>query len=181
MSSSNMTESTESIVPLIDSPRQLASSWPITHNLYMTPPAPYSCVEDTRSNRSNSLTSTSLSPPPPVETAGRNPNWSRKAHVDRPIQPDLSFLDTHSSNMLYTAYICANKYERWDALANFKDHSFMFCEDPVIKELLYKVNESYNGHSGASLGWTMRQLECIAKYGYTEYRGLFDKNVISQL
>jgi hypothetical protein len=174
MSSSNMTESTEStesIVPLIDSPRQLASSWPSTRNLYMTPPAPYSCVEDALSNLS----------PPPVETDVRNPNWSRKAHVDRPIQPDLSFLDTHSSNILYSAYICANKYERWDALANFKGLSFMFCEDPVIKELLYKVNESYNGHSGASLGWTMRQLECIAKYGYTEYRGLFDKNVISQL
>jgi hypothetical protein len=176
MSSSNMTESTEStesIVPLIDSPRQLASSWPITHNLYMTPPAPapYSCVEDARSNLS----------PPPVETDVRNPNWSRKAHVDRPIQPDLSFLDTDSSNILYSAYICANKYERWDALANFKGHSFMFCEDPVIKELMYKVNESYNGHSGCSLGWTMRQLECIAKYGYTEYRGLFDRNVISQL
>ena len=170
MSYSNMTES---IVPLIDSPRQLASSWPSTRNLYMTPPAPapYSCVEDKISNLS----------PPPVETAGRNPNWSRKAHVDRPIQPDLSFLDTHSSNMLYTAYICANKYERWDALANFKGHSFLFCEDPVIKELIYKVNESYNGHSGSSLGWTMRQLECIAKYGYTEYRGLFDRNVISQL
>jgi hypothetical protein len=109
-------------------------------------------------------------PPPPII-----------APVDRPIQPDFSFHDTNTSNMIYTAYICVNKVELWDALANFNELSFMFCEDPVIRELMIKINNSYNGHSGASLAWTMRQLEHIAKYGYTKYRDLFNRNIISRV
>jgi hypothetical protein len=111
----------------------------------------------------------------------RPPAPPRMAHKDRPIQPDLSFHDTNSANMIYSAYICVSNEECWNVIANFNETSFMFSQDPVIKELMSKINENYNGHSGASLGWTMRQLEFIAKYGYTEYLGLFDKNVISQL
>jgi len=111
----------------------------------------------------------------------RPPTPPIRAHRDRPIQPDLSFLDQRSSNMVYSAYICINKIEAWDALANFDEDSFIFCQDPYIKEIMYKVNDNYNSHSGFSLAWTMRQLEFIAKHGLTEYRALYDKNVISHL
>lgn len=117
----------------------------------------------------SSENSTQVQPPPPPKTG----------HADRPIQPDFSFFESNTSDMLYTAYICVNKAEAWNALANFNELSYMFCEDPFIKELMYSINRNYNGHSGTSLGWTMRQLECIAKYGYTKYRALFDKNIIS--
>jgi hypothetical protein len=139
MSSSNNTESTESVVSLSEVSSE--NSTP----LHMRPPLP-----------------------------------PKTAHRDRPIQPDFSFMESNSANMLYTAYICVNKSHAWDALANFNELSYMFCEDPFIKELMYKINETYNGHSGCSLGWTMRQLECIAKFGYTEYSGLYT-NIISQI
>jgi len=80
---------------------------------------------------------------------------------------------------VYSAYICINKIEAWDALANFDEDSFIFCQDPYIMEIMYKVKDSYNSHTGASLALTMRQLEYIAKRGLTEYRALYDKNVIS--
>jgi hypothetical protein len=109
----------------------------------------------------------------------RPPTPPITAHIDRPIQPDLSFLDQNTSNMVYSAYICINKIEAWDAMANFDEDSFIFCQDPYIKEIMYKVKDSYNSHTGASLALTMRQLEYIAKRGLTEYRALYDKNVIS--
>jgi len=143
MSSSNMTESTDSIVTLSE-------------------------VSSENSSRPN--IDTSVRPPLPPKTARK----------DRPIQPDFSFMEQNSADMLYTAYICVNKAEAWDALANFKELSYMFCEDPFIKELMYTISTNYNGHSGCSLGWTMRQLECIAKFGYTEYSGLYT-NIISQI
>jgi hypothetical protein len=105
----------------------------------------------------------------------------RKAHIDRPIKPDFSFLDSSSSNMMLSAYNVINKKEGWDIIANFDEEGFMICRNPVIKDLMFAVNDNYNGHSGCSLAWTMRQIECIAKYGYTEYRGLFDNNIISIL
>ena len=121
------------------------------------------------SSTNSTESSDSLRPPTPPITA----------HIDRPIQPDLSFLDQTSSNMVYSAYICINKTEAWDALAKFDEASFMHCQDPYIKELMYKINDSYNSHTGASLAWTMRQVEYIAKRGFTWYHAFYDKNVIS--
>ena len=109
---------------------------------------------------------------------------NKMAHPDRPIQPDLSFLGTNIGNMILSGYLSVNKYEGWNLLANFnpdpnREESFMFCNNPSIQKLMNSVNENYNGHSGASLGTTMRHLEYIAKHGYTKYRELFYTNVIS--
>lgn len=102
---------------------------------------------------------------------------TKMAHFDRPIHPDFSFLTNTSENMVSSAYLVMNKKEGWDLLVNFDETSFMTCENPSILMLMSSINENYNGHSGASLAWTMRQLQYIAKNGYTKYRDLFDSNV----
>ena len=73
----------------------------------------------------------------------RPPVPPRMAHKDRPIQPDLSFHDTDSANMIYSAYICVSNEEGWNVIANFNETSFMFSQDPVIKELMSKINENF--------------------------------------
>jgi hypothetical protein len=47
----------------------------------------------------------------------------------------------------------------------------MFSDDQEIWRITAKMEElGYNGHSGCSFGWTMRQMQYIAKYGEEKYR-----------
>jgi hypothetical protein len=51
-------------------------------------------------------------------------------------------------------------------------NGFMFSEfkDPLVKETMETINKKMDcGHSGASYGWTMRNMESIAKKGWEVY------------
>jgi hypothetical protein len=60
--------------------------------------------------------------------------------------------------------------EMWEYMAKpttpGKD-GFMFCTDPEMDVINKKIQ--YGGHSGSSFGWTMRQVEYIAKNGFDAY------------
>lgn len=43
-------------------------------------------------------------------------------------------------------------------------HGFMFDNNPEINQIGNKVSASYQGHSGASYGWTMRFIEYVVKF-----------------
>lgn len=43
---------------------------------------------------------------------------------------------------------------------------FMWCENLVIKKILDKVNSDWDGHSGASLGFSVRELSTLLKYNH---------------
>lgn len=62
----------------------------------------------------------------------------------------------------------------WKHLAHYSpdpDRGFMFsADDDVITRIQNKMEI---GHSGCSMGWTMRQIEFIAKNGLPAYRELF--------
>jgi len=100
---------------------------------------------------------TMLPPPPP------NTNMS----------VDFSFLPACDVAMITSAYDVVKKYEAWDLLKSFDGESFITSRDPAILKLMHKVNDEYPGHSDASLGCTMRDLEFIAKYGFDVYRSTF--------
>ena len=43
----------------------------------------------------------------------------------------------------------------------------MFCNDPQVTEI--SKNIKYDGHSGASFGWTMRVMQQLARLGTDEF------------
>jgi hypothetical protein len=84
-----------------------------------------------------------------------------------------SFISEHSRLMLEDAYRAVEKAPNgWAVLARpdvpGKD-GFMFADfkDNLIKETMDIINKNIDsGHSGSSYGWTMRNMESIAKDGW---------------
>jgi hypothetical protein len=81
----------------------------------------------------------------------------------------LGFSD-HESRMLADAYDAVTKSDMWEYLrlptTPGKD-GFMFCHDIELAAIACEMK--YQGHSGASYAWTLRQMEAIAKGGWTAY------------
>lgn len=78
--------------------------------------------------------------------------------------------DTHTRTMLSNAYHAVSQANAWDWLKNFNGESFMFSRDPMVGTITKNMGTlGYNGHSGASFGWTMRQMEFLAKYGKDQF------------
>jgi hypothetical protein len=87
--------------------------------------------------------------------------------LDIPRNPDLSDF----SPEVASAYRVVCQREAWPILYNFSGESFMFNRDPRISALMTAIDNAYgNGHSGSSLGYTMRHLEYIAKNGFYAYK-----------
>ncbi len=82
---------------------------------------------------------------------------------------DLGFT-THEAMMLNDAYDAITKAEMWEYMrlpsTPGKD-GFMFCTDIELAHI--NAAMTYQGHSGASYAWTMRQMEAIAKGGWQEF------------
>jgi hypothetical protein len=74
-------------------------------------------------------------------------------------------------NVIESAYQVIQQNEAWNLIANFKGDSFIWTNNYKIINIMDKVNEAYSGgHSGASLGVTMRWLQFIAMYGYDDFK-----------
>ena len=70
--------------------------------------------------------------------------------------------DSHSREMVQDAYDTAVKLELLDAIKNLNpQNGFMFTNSPIIDKI--SANLKYTDHSGSSFGWTMRQVEYLAK------------------
>ena len=82
-------------------------------------------------------------------------------------------ISEHSREMLTDGYRAVDSAPNgWAVLARSdvpgKD-GFMFStfNDPLVKETMNTINKNiFSGHSGASYGWTMRNMESIAKDGW---------------
>ena len=81
----------------------------------------------------------------------------------------LYIRDLNSREMLTNAWRSINQTELWNYMRKEQD-SFMFSNDPEIHIIINKMSElGYDGHSGSSFGWTMRQMQYIAKNGEQQY------------
>lgn len=78
--------------------------------------------------------------------------------------------DRHSREMLINAWKAITSTELWDFVKKDTD-SFMFSNDPRIDIIGNKMIElGYGGHSGSSFGWTMRNMQYLARYGEEEFK-----------
>jgi hypothetical protein len=88
--------------------------------------------------------------------------------------PDFETIyDAHESLMLTDAYQAITTCNLWEWMRVFhpkEGEGFMFATHPNLNT----INDAmkYQGHSGASYGWTMRQMESIAKRGWDEHKSL---------
>ena len=75
--------------------------------------------------------------------------------------------DEHSRFMLKNAHQAISLTESWDFMRTFSEQSsFMFSNSPIVSDIMKKMSElGYDGHSGCSFAWTMRQMEFLAKNG----------------
>lgn len=92
--------------------------------------------------------------------------------TDLPNNPDFTFISCSSTrNMINSGYHAIMRCEGWNILYDFSGESFMFSSDPQVCRLMSTVSKYYEGgHSGASMGYTMRQLEFIAKHGFASFK-----------
>jgi hypothetical protein len=76
----------------------------------------------------------------------------------------------HTREMLANAWQAINLTETWD-FVRMPTESFMMSRDDRIWVITAKMEElGYDGHSGFSFGWTLRQMQFIAQYGETRFR-----------
>lgn len=84
--------------------------------------------------------------------------------------------------MLEDAFAAMGRVEgSWNYLArpDIPDETtgFMFTRDPMVTRISNEVDKNGTiGHSGSSYGWTMRQIEYIAKNGWDAYVTLRQEN-----
>lgn len=83
---------------------------------------------------------------------------------------DFAFIsDNHEREMYKSAYDVITRMKMWEYLRDFDpgDNGFMFSRnDENIMNLMNEINKNYKGgHSGFSMGFTMRKMQSIAKYG----------------
>lgn len=92
--------------------------------------------------------------------------------LNLPLYPDFSFIDDESTkNMISSAYECVTMKNAWECIKSFRGESFMFCEDQEVNDLMNFIDSSYEcGHSGSSIGVTMRQLQLMSKIGFDDYK-----------
>lgn len=79
------------------------------------------------------------------------------------------------SQMLSNMHTAITDANAWEWLRNFNGESFMFSNDPEILLITGKLAGA-NNHSGFSFGWTMRQLEGLAKMGPDAFSAAVIKN-----
>lgn len=77
--------------------------------------------------------------------------------------------DANSKEMLQNAWDAITQLDLWYYMRRDTD-SFMLSRDTDINIITNKMEElGYDGHSGSSFGWTMRQMQYIAEHGESNY------------
>jgi len=93
--------------------------------------------------------------------------------LDIPENPDFAFLDIGDRNMIQSAYQTVSRLNKWDYMRRYDPNSetgYMFDNDPTIREIISTINEDSPLHSGASLVYTMRRVQHIAKNGFEKFK-----------
>jgi hypothetical protein len=86
-------------------------------------------------------------------------------------------LDEKSVEYLQDAYDAITRLGLWKELSEFtpnKNEGFMFSSSPLLEKIRSEMKLMSN-HSSSTYGWTMREIEFIAKNGWNNYVKLFNK------
>lgn len=101
------------------------------------------------------------------------------AELDFPDSPSFDFIASDGArNMILSAYRAIQHHRKWKVLYDLHmnpEDSFMMSQlGPDIYEVMSIVDEyDQNGHSGASMGFTMRTVHWISTNGYERFRNQY--------
>jgi hypothetical protein len=119
-----------------------------------------------------------LPPPPPPPSSPNNlsninPSESEDIFV---FGQFLYVIDVFDREMLQNAWTAINQLDLWEYMKRPTD-SYMMSSDPEINIITKKMEDlGYNGHSGSSFGWTMRQMQHIAQHGEDDFMDTYLTN-----
>ena len=92
--------------------------------------------------------------------------------------PDFETIySTMESRMLKDAYDAITTCKMWDWMREYtpaEGLGFMFSSHPNL-DMINKEMKLLDDHSGSSYGWTMRQMEFIAKNGWNVHKNMVRK------
>lgn len=95
--------------------------------------------------------------------------------------PDFSWMNCDMNReMIGSAYDIITYREKWHFIQEFEpnyDEGFMMCKNMEILKIMNEINETYKGgHSGASIAFTMRSMQKIARMGLEKYKEEYLQN-----
>ena len=97
--------------------------------------------------------------------------------VDIPNSPDFDFItDESNRRMFQSAYQIITYMNSWDFIRRYspsQDNGYGFDSNPAMVEILAAVERRYDCHSGASLAYTMRFMQYIAKNGFEKFKEMY--------
>jgi len=111
----------------------------------------------------------SLAPKEPCQV---NPQEPCQVNTEEPFIPGrFDYIEgKHNREMLRNAYQAITLTENWGFIRRDIE-SFACSTEPEIIEISKKMLElGYDGHSGASFGYTMRAMQSIAIYGEKKFK-----------
>jgi Ring finger domain len=96
------------------------------------------------------------------------------------IEPDFSWIESsYNREIIETAYTSVTRLQKWKLMQEFEPKAtegFMRCSYPPMVDLMSDINRQY-GHSGASLAYTMRTMQKIARIGVEQYKREYLENM----
>ena len=120
-----------------------------------------------------------LPPSPPInETFIINPsNIESEQNEDIFIFGQFLYVDdANDKEMLQNAWTAITQLDLWDYMKR-DTYSYMMSSDPEINIITKKMEElGYDGHSGSSFGWTLRQMQHIAQHGEDDFMDTYITN-----
>jgi hypothetical protein len=86
-----------------------------------------------------------------------------------PVPGDFSFVKDKETRIMFDdAYQAITKAEAWDYMKTDPgDGGYMFTQSDMLAKINTKM--TYDGHSGASYGWTMRTMQHLARTGWEAF------------
>ena len=108
----------------------------------------------------------------PEEPCQVNPEEPCQVNTEEPFIPGrFDYIEgKHNREMLRNAYQAITLTENWGFIRRDIE-SFACSSEPEIIEISKKMLElGYDGHSGASFGYTMRAMQSIAIYGEKKFK-----------
>ena len=102
-------------------------------------------------------------------TTNAQPSVANPLHNDD--SGEFKYISSYNDRVMMTnAWQAITLTETWDFVKQDID-SFMFSLEPQISIISKKMEElGYNGHSGSSFGWVMRNMQYIAQHGEAKFR-----------
>ena len=83
----------------------------------------------------------------------------------------FQFISVGQRSMFETAFNAITQLELWDFIRNFQDSSFTFSNKSEVERIYKKIEDlGYGGHSGASFGYILRNMQYISKYGIESFK-----------